>query len=43
MTYAFWIDRLESDDDVRRALDYTGKSAKKDQALFDSPILLPFA
>ena len=38
----FWIERLKSDDDVRRPLDYIGKSAKKDQALFDNPILLPF-
>ena len=39
---ALWVERLRSDD-VRRPLDYAGKSAKKDQALFDTPILLPFA
>jgi hypothetical protein len=38
-----WIERLKSDDDARRPLDYIGKSAKRDQALFDNPIFLPFA
>jgi hypothetical protein len=39
----FWMERLTSGDDVRRPLDYVGKSAKRDQALFDNPIFLPFA
>ena len=39
----FWMERLKSDDDVRRPLDYIGKSAKRDQALFDNCIILPFA
>jgi hypothetical protein len=38
----FWIERLRSDD-VRRPLDYAGKSAKRDPSLFDCPIILPFA
>ena len=39
---ALWIERLTSDD-VRRPLDYAGKSAKRDRALFDNCIILPFA
>jgi hypothetical protein len=37
-----WIESLKSDDDVRRSLDYIGKSAKRDQSLFDDTIFLPF-
>jgi hypothetical protein len=39
---ALWIERLRSED-VRRPLDYAGKSAKRDPSLFDCPIILPFA
>jgi hypothetical protein len=38
-----WIKELEHGDDVARSLDYIGKSAKRDQSLFDHCIFLPFA